>query len=116
MLIDIDLKTWIIALVIALCIIVIALNVINARCNQSNVIETYAPVNYDILYGYDTYPILYNDNHDNIIEPNMAWLSRRGMLPWWNSTRFTRNMSYDIRGDIPPIHYDIGPWMVSPLI
>lgn len=24
----------------------------------------------------------------------------RYIQPWWNSTRHTRNMSYDIRGDI----------------
>lgn len=36
--------------------------------------------------------------------------------PWWNSTRHTRNMSYDIRGDIHnPIYYT-GPWIQSPLI
>jgi hypothetical protein len=48
--------------------------------------------------------------------PNDPWLSDRGLLPWWNSTRFTRNMSYDLRGDIQnPIFYT-GPWNISPII
>ena len=38
------------------------------------------------------------------------------LLPWWNSTRHTRNMSWDIRGDVPQIPYYVGPWMNSPLI
>lgn len=70
--------------------------------NQTKTIETvknvsYAPVNY-------------------VVQPSLSWLSDRGMLPWWNSTRSTRNMSYDIRGGIPPIHYDVGPWLNSGLL
>lgn len=34
--------------------------------------------------------------------PTDGWLASRGLLPWWNATRFTRNTSYDIRGDITP--------------
>lgn len=34
-------------------------------------------------------------------------------FPWWNSTRSTRNMSYDIRGDIPIPKTYIGPWNIS---
>lgn len=33
--------------------------------------------------------------------PDDGWLARNGLLTWWNTTRFTRNMSYDIRGDVP---------------
>ena len=33
---------------------------------------------------------------------------------WWNSNRSTRNMSYDIRGDIPFFHSYVGPWNISP--
>jgi hypothetical protein len=36
--------------------------------------------------------------------------------PWWNSTRFNRNSSWDIRGDVPVNHVYVGPWLVSPLI
>jgi len=48
--------------------------------------------------------------------PSVGWLSRRGLLPWWNSTRDTSGMSYDIRGDIPPFRYPVGPWLNSPVI
>lgn len=48
--------------------------------------------------------------------PDYAWLSNHNLLPWWNSTRHTRNMSYDIRGDVPIIPSYVGPWMNSPLI
>ena len=34
---------------------------------------------------------------------------------WNNPTRFTRNMSYDIRGDILPFYYFVGPWNNSSL-
>ena len=37
--------------------------------------------------------------------------------PIWNMpTRFTRNMSYDLRGDVPIIPYHPGPWLISPLM
>lgn len=32
---------------------------------------------------------------------------------WWNSTRSTRNMSYDLRGDIPIPPSYVGPWNIS---
>jgi hypothetical protein len=48
----------------------------------------------------ESYEQFYNVNDINY-EPNDGWLARRGLLPWWNSTRFTRNMSYDLRGDVP---------------
>lgn len=32
---------------------------------------------------------------------------------WWNSSPSTRNMSYDLRGDVPiPMSY-VGPWNIS---
>ncbi|VBB18909.1 hypothetical protein YASMINEVIRUS_1441 [Yasminevirus sp. GU-2018] len=49
-------------------------------------------------------------------EPDFAWLARNNLLPWWNSTRHTRNMSYDLRGDVPIVPTYVGPWMNSPLI
>ena len=36
--------------------------------------------------------------------------------PWWNSTRHTRNMSYDLRGDIKNPYWYTGPWSLSPLL
>jgi hypothetical protein len=63
--------------------------------------------------------------YDPSYEPNDARLSRYGLLPWWNSTRFiTRNTSYDIRGDVPFHGSCVGncpgctpplPWWDSPL-
>lgn len=49
-------------------------------------------------------------------QPSIGWLSRRGLLPWWNSTRDTKNMSYDIRGDVPPFRYPVGPWLNSTIV
>lgn len=48
--------------------------------------------------------------------PDYGWLSSHGLLPWWNSTRHTRNMSYDLRGDVPIIPSYVGPWLNSDLI
>lgn len=49
-------------------------------------------------------------------EPGIGWFSRRGLLPWWNSTRDTKNMSYDIRGDVWPNYRYVGPWLNSSII
>lgn len=67
----------------------------------------------------------YEPLNDPYYEPNDARLSRYGLLPWWNSTRFiTRNTSYDIRGDVPLYGTCVGncpgctpplPWWDSPL-
>lgn len=42
------------------------------------------------------------------------WLARNHMLPWWNSTRHTRNSSWDLRGDVVPRLTDTGPFYRSP--
>lgn len=72
--------------------------------------EHYAPVIDD---DFDQYAPAYdpNDPYQYYMIPSVGWLSRRGLLPWWNSTRDTTNMSYDIRGDIPPVYYPVGPWL-----
>jgi hypothetical protein len=31
-------------------------------------------------------------------------------MVWNNQTRFTKYMSYDLRGGIPPLYYYTGPW------
>ena len=48
---------------------------------------------------------------------NRAYLSTYTEYPFWNIQIGTkRNMSYDLRGDIPiPMHY-VGPWLNSPHI
>lgn len=80
----------------------------NSDSNKN--IERYLP---DIDHDFD-------DNagyrKDSDIVGDWAYMAARGLLPWWNSTRFTRNSSYDIRGDIPPILYDVGPWNISPIL
>jgi hypothetical protein len=67
---------------------------------------------------------LYRDSED--LEDENLDLNRHGWAktgvpwygwgPWWNSMRHTRNMSYDLRGDIPPYRYNTGPWWNSELI
>ena len=53
------------------------------------------------------------DEYDNTIVSVPIY---RYIQPWWNSTRHTRNMSYDIRGDAHnPISY-MGLWNISPLL
>lgn len=87
---------------------------IDANTQDAKNTEPYRP---DIDHDYDnyqTYRDLYPIGPD--IRSDWAYLSSRGLLPWWNSTRYTRNSSYDIRGDIPPILYDVGPWNVSPIM
>lgn len=67
----------------------------------------------DIEYNTEhlTYPIINEVYDDTFINP-----AYRYFQPWWNSTRYTRNMSYDIRGGIQnPIDYT-GLWNVSPLL
>ena len=36
-------------------------------------------------------------------------------MMWNNPTRFTKYMSYDLRGGIPPMFYPTGPWNQSPI-
>lgn len=54
--------------------------------------------------------------HNDTFSPDYIWLNRMHLLPWWNSTRYTRNSSWDIRGDIPNRFYDVGPFYRSSLI
>lgn len=61
--------------------------------------------------------ITHAENFSNIsFQPDYAWLSRYNLLPWWNSTRHTRNSSYDLRGDVPIIPSYVGPWNNSDMI
>ena len=53
-----------------------------------------------------------DENYD--IVPNRYELPILG--PWWNSTRFNKNSSWDIRGDVPINPVYVGPWLASPLI
>ena len=38
---------------------------------------------------------------DTWFAPDSTWLAKNNLQAWWNSTRHTRGMSYDLRGDIP---------------
>lgn len=61
-----------------------------------------------------------DDDEENLNLDRYPWAKYGvpwyGWGPWWNSTRHTRNSSYDLRGDIPPYHYYTGPWWNSELI
>jgi hypothetical protein len=80
--------------------------------NNKRVRENYAP---NIDRDFNQYARV-SDPYYNYLTPSIGWLSRRGLLPWWNSTRDTKNMSYDIRGDIPPFRYPVGPWLNSAIV
>ncbi len=81
-----------------------------SRCNCNNSrLENFS--SYDDGEYYDYYDIA---NY-----PTQTWPAQNYQidnLPWWNSTRHTRNMSWDIRGDVPITSYYVGPWHNSPLI
>jgi len=79
---------------------------------NDNIKEPYAP-NIDSDFNQFA-PV--DDPYYHYLTPSVGWLSRRGLLPWWNSTRDTKNMSYDLRGDIPPFRYPVGPWLNSAIV
>jgi len=111
---DIAIAPILLVLAIVLIIYLIAQN---STRTKDSAVEPYRP---DIDHDYDNYQTYQTYRDLYPIGPNIrsdwAYLSSRGLLPWWNSTRYTRNSSYDIRGDIPPILYDVGPWNVSPIM
>lgn len=64
--------------------------------------------------SYDEYNEYQNQNLPQYL--NDINIAHNNLFPWWNSTRHTRNMSYDIRGDPILQYYEIGPWLKSSLI
>lgn len=69
-----------------------------------------------LIFIYNTCHIENISEHitDNIY--NECIISNIYTQPWWNSTRHTRNMSYDLRGGIQnPIEYT-GIWLHSHLL
>ncbi len=78
------------------CIIVFLPIVVNSKVIE-NFYVGYIPhlrYPYYFRYPYSRYPL----SNDSL---------------WWNATRSTRNMSYDLRGDVPiPMTY-VGPWNIS---
>jgi hypothetical protein len=110
-------------------IIIIIWLACNTNHGDREKIETYAPIDYNSFTDYDSdfypgahsgfdaqYDSPYAPESPYPSYPSVGWLSSQGLLPWWNSTRNTRNMSYDIRGDIPPIIHPVGPWHISPVL
>ena len=80
---------------------------------------------YKDTYYDDEDPDKMNPDSCNFVQKDIPYGAYRcpgyhypllGSCPWWNSTRFTRNMSYDLRGDEVPYPYYVGPWWVSPRI
>lgn len=57
-----------------------------------------------------------NLNHIDDFNDNYQWMAYNNLLPMWNSSRRTRNMSYDLRGDIPIYPFYTGPFYNSPYI
>jgi hypothetical protein len=51
----------------------------------------------------------YNKSHPFITQSLLGFILPNEWFPWWNSSNYgvrrsTRNMSYDLRGDIYPIY------------
>ena len=50
--------------------------------------------------------------YNTTLSPGQSWLSRNNqnnnLFTLWNSTRHTRNMSWDMRGDVPIMPYYTG--------
>lgn len=102
-----------IGLIVLIILILIVYNYVSNRCDESS--DRYEKYknhkDYDDMYKYHL-----NHFNDEYFEPDYAWLNNYNLMPWWNSTRNTRNMSYDLRGDVPITPYYVGPWYNSPLI
>lgn len=105
---------------------VIISDIFHAYSNKENEefrLKKYSPYNkcrYCEFFDDDDQDMQIYDYAFPTIGPTDSWLSSHAMLPWWNSTRFTRNTSYDIRGDVPIAGTCSGlcgcsPWLESPL-
>lgn len=71
---------------------------------------------HDLTYDVDDYHMIVDRNDHNNEQPIIRNNYMFNWFPWWNSTRYTRNMSYDLRGDVP-IHVKYIPsWYASPHI
>jgi hypothetical protein len=92
---------------ILIILIIITILKIISNYNIDNInSESFAPISSDDLD--DNAPV---DSEYYLTTPSVGWLSRCGLLPFWNSTRDTKNMSYDIRGDIQPFTHPVCPWL-----
>ena len=90
----------------AICIAIYILSlIVESDKTKLNEVEHFRNFrNYTNRYRYRNINNYYPSYYD-------IWqLSRYGLLPWNNSTRFTRNMSYDLRGDVYLPPYYTGPW------
>ena len=109
-----DLVSIIVILTIMVIVIVFLLNGF-ACCDKMEHIANIGP--YRALFGNDVYEDddIYGSAYMSIYPADISILSRLGLLPWWNSTRHTRNSSYDLRGDVPVFVQPVGPWLNSEL-
>lgn len=100
-------------LLIILIIAYFAICFLFTNCNiPTKRIENIASVKYSNHGDPDNSMVYYYDPRSY----QVGFMSGNGLLPWWNSTRHTRNMSYDPRGGINvPINY-VGPWNISPFL
>lgn len=116
-----DSQDIILLLVVLLVLLLIARVYLSNENDTNN--EEMINIPYTSIERYEDctcneHKLLYHVDHFNDVgfAPDFAWLARHNLLPWWNSTRRTKNMSYDLRGDVPIIPYYVGPWNISPLI
>lgn len=100
---------------IAIFLFMVLIIFIGSDCerNYGDIIEHIAPVNWKNYSWSDAYRMYPNYP---IVLPTDTWLMQHNLMPFWNSTRSTRNTSWDIRGDVKPSLQSVGPWNISPLI
>ena len=75
-------------IILTILIIITVLQIISNICNNSNKKELFAPYLADDLD--DNAPV---DNTYYLNTPSVGWLSRRGLLPFWNSTTYSLYLS-----------------------
>ena len=55
-----------------------------------------------------------SNNYSPWLDDDNYWLNTHTNFPFWNSQLgSTRNMSYDLRGDVPIYPGYVGPWNIS---
>jgi len=106
-------------IIIFIILLIIVVVIIRNEMNQVNeTIMNIGPYSWMNQYDEEINDDQINGRipYGNMNTMTIGKLSRLGLLPWWNSTRFTRNMSYDIRGEPRIISSQVGPWLNSPII
>lgn len=107
-------------LILVLIVFVMCYNNPRERFNSTrkNIPKHENMINIPVVEGTNKHKLMEHAERfeDITFQPDYAWLSQNNLMPWWNSTRHTRNMSYDLRGDVPITPSYVGPWNNSDLI